>query len=248
MEIIPVVDLKGGCVVHACRGQRAAYRPIVSRLCRTHEPETVVRILLETCGVASLYIADLDAIGGNGTHRALIHRLSLRHPQVEFWVDAGYRNVADLELVTGRSNIVAVIGSETLIDIEHYERLRRHATDAILSLDFIAGRPLGPGLLWEQPGRWPQRLIHLDLDRVGARQGPHLAHVERLMARAPGCKVFLGGGVRHVDDLHATARAGVSGVLIATALHEGTIDPGDIAALARTEVTKNYPGMKPGHL
>ena len=39
MKLIPVIDLKAGEVVHARRGDRDNYRPIVSPLCRGSRPE-----------------------------------------------------------------------------------------------------------------------------------------------------------------------------------------------------------------
>ena len=43
MEIVPVIDLKGGAVVRALQGDRANYRPIRTPLSRTSEPADVAR-------------------------------------------------------------------------------------------------------------------------------------------------------------------------------------------------------------
>src|SRR4029453_4474178 len=46
VEIIPVVDLKGGAVVRARMGRRAEYRPIETPLAATSDPVNVARGLL----------------------------------------------------------------------------------------------------------------------------------------------------------------------------------------------------------
>ncbi len=55
-----------GQVVRGVRGERLAYRPIVSALCRSSEPVTVARILAGYCAASDLYVADLDALQGGG--------------------------------------------------------------------------------------------------------------------------------------------------------------------------------------
>ena len=45
MRIVPVLDLKGGMVVHARRGQRADYAPLSSPLVEGYEPVSVARAL-----------------------------------------------------------------------------------------------------------------------------------------------------------------------------------------------------------
>ena len=66
MEVIPVIDLKGGAVVRARHGDRASYRPIETPLSPTSDPLDVVAGLLSVHAFRTLYIADLDAIEGYG--------------------------------------------------------------------------------------------------------------------------------------------------------------------------------------
>ena len=44
--VVPVIDLMGGQVVHARRGDRSNYRPLESALARSSDPLEVVRALL----------------------------------------------------------------------------------------------------------------------------------------------------------------------------------------------------------
>ena len=66
MQVIPVIDLKAGHVVHARLGHRAFYRPIETPLATGSGPIDVVTGLLSLHPFATLYVADLDAIGGKG--------------------------------------------------------------------------------------------------------------------------------------------------------------------------------------
>ena len=61
MLLIPVIDLMRGQVVRAVRGNRHAYRPIVSQLCAGSDPLDIARALCRHCASSRLYVADLDA-------------------------------------------------------------------------------------------------------------------------------------------------------------------------------------------
>ena len=62
VELIPVIDLKGGQVVRAQFGRRDDYWPIQSPLSATSDPIDVARGLLSLYPFETFYIADLDAI------------------------------------------------------------------------------------------------------------------------------------------------------------------------------------------
>jgi phosphoribosylformimino-5-aminoimidazole carboxamide ribotide isomerase len=74
-------------------------------------------------------------------------------------------------------------------------------------------------------------VIVMTLDRVGARQGPALESLQQALAQAPGKRVIAAGGVRHAHDLDRLEAMGVHAVLVASAIHDGSVDR---AALART--------------
>jgi phosphoribosylformimino-5-aminoimidazole carboxamide ribotide isomerase len=69
----------------------------------------------------------------------------------------------------------------------------------------------------------------MNLHRVGSDQGPDLNLVVNLARRVPGCKVYAAGGVRSVDDLQQVVKAGASGALLASALHDGRIGASHLA-------------------
>jgi phosphoribosylformimino-5-aminoimidazole carboxamide ribotide isomerase len=227
MQIIPVIDLKGGQVVHARRGMRHLYRPIDSRLAPGADPLILTKALLTLGGFRTLYVADLDAIAGTGDNAPVLAALRARFPALDLWVDAAEATGAALQARRAADLGTPVVGSESLPDAEALAALA--GRDFVLSLDRNADGPLGPSAVHETPAVWPSRLIAMTLARVGSGEGPDLAGIADLKDRAPQAQVFAAGGVRGRADLDALVAAGAAGVLVATALHDGTLTAADLA-------------------
>jgi phosphoribosylformimino-5-aminoimidazole carboxamide ribotide isomerase len=72
-------------------------------------------------------------------------------------------------------------------------------------------------------------LIVLDLARVGLGGGTGTEALSARLAEAyPDVEVFAGGGVRGSEDLHRLRACGAAGVLVASALHDRRLQPGDL--------------------
>jgi phosphoribosylformimino-5-aminoimidazole carboxamide ribotide isomerase len=224
MQIVPVIDIKGGVVVHARRGQRAEYAPLQSPLVDGSEPVAVARALCAVCRTRTLYVADLDALAGGPINETVLSALA---SVAEPWVDAGAttpETAAALHRAGATRNIV---GTESLgpgADI---------AAPVVLSVDLRHGRLISPDP--ELADREPtaaaplarafkvRELLVIDLARVGSGSGPPLDAVAELAAALPGVAIYAGGGVRDGADLRALESAGAAGALVATALHEGRL-------------------------
>jgi phosphoribosylformimino-5-aminoimidazole carboxamide ribotide isomerase len=232
MQVIPVIDLKGGTVVHARMGQRALYRPIETPLARGSAPSDVVAGLLSVHPFTTLYVADLDAIGGAGNNRAVLRHLKQDFPQLKLWVDSG---TADLDAATewlqeGLGRLV--LGSETQRDASLAYHLSENA-QVVLSLDFRGQEFQGPPALLAQSDSWPPRVIAMTLHRVGSHAGPDLARLAAVKAAAGATRdVYAAGGVRDAADLRALARNGITGALIASSLHDERVTGADLRQLA----------------
>lgn len=229
MELIPVIDLMGGAVVHARRGARDAYRPIETPLSASAAPPDVADGLLALGAFRTLYIADLDAIARRGGHDAELQALAVRHPRLALWVDSGEASPEALARRVARGPGRPVIGSESLADLAEAEAALASAA-GLLSLDYGPEGPRGPESLHDNAALWPEAVIVMTLARVGAGQGPDVDRLAAIRARAEGRRVYAAGGVRDVDDLHRLAELGVAGVLLASALHDGRLSRADIAA------------------
>jgi phosphoribosylformimino-5-aminoimidazole carboxamide ribotide isomerase len=230
MRPIAVLDLMGGQVVHARRGERGAYRPVESSLVAGAEPLKLAAALLALFPFDTLYIADLDAILGRGGHAVALASLRSRFPGVDLWLDAGHASAQALESCRS-SGFTPVLGSESQRDSSLLEAAR--AADAVLSLDFREGVPLGPAQIAQRPELWPRRVIALDLARVGSGLGPDLELLAAVRRRAPDTQIYSGGGVRDAADLEALAAAGAAGVLLASALHDGRLTGADLTKTNR---------------
>ncbi len=244
MTLIPVIDLLGGQVVRGVKGQRQTYRPIVSKLCRSSDPVTVARTLVEHCAADRLYVADLDALAGGPAQRAALRAVLQALPALEMWLDAGFADAAAAHALLDSlqpfaSRVVPVFASESLASRAVLERcftppaalegVAEWFADpladslearAVLSLDRRDGQRLDAAGCWEAVSLWPRRVIVMTLERVGSGEGPDLTTLREMRARAPGTSLIGAGGVRSVADLAAAHAVGADAWLVASALHD----------------------------
>lgn len=232
MKIIPVIDILNGVAVHAVRGRRKEYQPLRSILCDSADPVAVASAF-KICGLKELYVADLDAILGKGNNLQVLKEIAQK-TGLELMVDAG---VADLNRAQEafQSGVTRVIvGTETLPNLNFVkDAIARFGSEkVVVSLDLMNGQVLSKSkqaqsmnplmLAGELEKLGVARLIVLDLARVGSAEGADVPFLEKLR-RNVTIKVLVGGGVRDTNDLLALKKTGVSGVLLATALHSGRI-------------------------
>lgn len=225
MEIIPVIDLMHGQVVHARLGLRQHYSPIQSSLCTSSSPSAIVAALFELYPFRRLYIADLDAIKGLGHHLDAIMKIQADYPDLEIWLDAGISNIDDLS--TWQSlNLTHVIGSENIATEEDFIAIEgKLSCQFVLSLDFNLNGFVGCPELEAQTNYWPDKVIVMDLNQVGSEQGPATRRLESIKKQASNRHIYAAGGVRNQADLDQLSSLSISGALVATALHNGNISP-----------------------
>ncbi len=68
--------------------------------------------------------------------------------------------------------------------------------------------------------------------RVGGDAGPDMDRLADIKRRAPDVMLYAAGGLRGASDLVRLKQAGIWGVLVASALHEGGLIGADLAAAA----------------
>lgn len=233
IELIPVLDLMGGQVVRGIAGQRESYQPNRSVLTNSVSPLETAQAISGHFGCRRFYVADLDAILGRGHHRDAITQLTAHGFRI--LLDAGIASVEDL----AQWKVIGcdiVIGLETLRSWSDLQELAESpfGTQLTFSLDLKHGQPLGElgknlsarGVFDEAFRRGITRYIVLDLSAVGVSQGiPTLELCRELKSAAPNVELITGGGVRNWDDVASTHEHGASGVLIASAIHDGRLVP-----------------------
>jgi phosphoribosylformimino-5-aminoimidazole carboxamide ribotide isomerase len=238
MRLIPVLDLKAAHAVRAVAGDRANYAPLRSDLHARSDPLELARALRDRFGLVELYLADLDAIAGAPAAISLYQ--ALRGLGLTLWVDRGVRGPVDVApLFLDVQNARIILALETLTGPAALAAIvDRFGPDHLaFGLDLRDGRPLvAPAADWgtSDPIRLADRavalgvnrLIVLDLARVGTGRGPGTLPLLRgLRAAYPTAELIAGGGVAGPDDLARLADAGTSAALVGSALHDGRIVP-----------------------
>lgn len=241
MDVIPVLDLKGGLVVQGFRGEREKYKPIRSQVVDGAQPMAVAEVLQRLTGSATMYAADLDAIQAAGDHRPALAALR-QGLGARLWVDAGVADAATASALAATADRV-VVGTETLPDLDALRSVRDALTPErmLVSIDIgaegvlsrcptLAGLPAAD-VLDLLAGERIHSVILLPLAKVGTGEGPDVATLRRARIAHPASFLVAGGGVRGRTDLEDLAAAGADAVLVATALHRRWITPEDVAAV-----------------
>ena len=242
-RVIPVLDLKDGIAVHAVGGIRSHYRPLQSVLHPDPDLVELGRAYRDILGLRELYLADLDAISGQGPNVALYRDLA--ELGLNLWIDAGLKDQDDVGPLLGEEISSIVAGLETvqgsralnaLLDLVGPSRL-------VFSLDLFEGRalrgrheewgtddPLELGLALIALGI--RRILVLDLSRVGRRGGTGTEELIAALRKAsPAIELSVGGGITGVADLVQARSAGASAVLVGSAFHDATIGARELADL-----------------
>ena len=215
LDILPVIDLLNGRAVHARGGRRNRYQPVIRGDGLDGSPEAVLADYLAEAPFKTVYLADLDALSGQGPQWTRIAALLQRFATLRFWVDAGLHPVPEAL----RERVRSVWGTESL----SRPLAGPMPEDRVLSLDFRGGEFLGHPDLLNQSCWWPKRLIVMDLSRVGSLEGPALDRISNFRQRHPGHLWYAAGGIRNPSDLRRLADLGIRGALVATALLEGRL-------------------------
>jgi phosphoribosylformimino-5-aminoimidazole carboxamide ribotide isomerase len=234
MRIIPVLDIMDGQVVHGVGGVRSRYRRIVSKVTKSSDPLHVAGDLKESFGFREVYIADLDAIQGNGSNLEQVEGIMGLGYSV--YLDAGLGGAGDITPRLARIDHV-VIGTETLQSLRELGVACRLHGSVVVSLDFKGDellardrslKGMGARELAEViSGTGISGIIYLDLVRVGMGSGVSSKRMETVI-NASKLPVIVGGGVRNASDIETLAKLGADGALVATSLHTGELAPREI--------------------
>ncbi len=248
MRVIPVLDLMAGRAVLASRGLRVVYAPVRSVLVREGEPGggdalALGRAFRAQLGCDEWYVADLDAITGGPSQRALVR--SLTGLGGRLLVDAGVASPARARETLADGAGAVVIGLETLPSFAALQEIVQAVGShrVIFSLDLRDGTPVvragaphhGTPLELLQTARAAGvgAVLVLDLARIGTGLGVHLPLVCEIRRAHPDVELLAGGGIASVRDLEQLADAGCDGALVATALHDGGLGAEDIKVVRR---------------
>jgi phosphoribosylformimino-5-aminoimidazole carboxamide ribotide isomerase len=235
VRIIPVIDLRGGKVVHAVGGRSERYKPLRSVLVDNPDPLGVA-LAFERLGFQELYIADLDAICSEGRNLSEVERIASR-TGLKLMVDAGFRRATGVKDYIERGVKKIVLATETLEGFEEVRRvIAEYGVRVVASIDMKFGRVVAGSKAMRLPleelirrfeAAGASEILLLSLDRVGTGRGASHETLKRALSHAT-VPVIVGGGIRDIADIRRLQSQGASGVLIATALHRGAITKGQL--------------------
>jgi phosphoribosylformimino-5-aminoimidazole carboxamide ribotide isomerase len=248
--VIPVLDLMIGQIVLAKSGNRAAYRPVHSRLTNSSSPRGVAQAIFNQTGCDCLYLADIDSFAGANPNWAVYNELL--NLGFGLWIDAdwttGERCDQISEKIENRERMKVIVSSETMASPDEFAKfddLIARDIEPIFSLDRKGDTMITqPGELAELTplelvqlayGRGVRNLILLDLDSVGTMAGISNDPdglgplIQEITSELKDITLISGGGVRDAADVQALLDSGCQHVLVASAIHECKLTPDDVS-------------------
>lgn len=222
MEIIPVIDLRDNHAVYAVKGQRQDYQPLRTVLSDSTVPKNIVQAFIDYYAFEKIYIADLNAIIGQGDNNHVIEELIQSFPSLTFLVD---QNISSVQAIRQPLMRQYVIGSESNLAADELSKIVALEPNVILSLDFRNKLFQGHASILNNTAVWPKKIIAMSLTHIASNRGPDYELIQYLQNITTGKQIYVAGGVRHKADLQVLYELGVSGVLVATALHTGKLLP-----------------------
>lgn len=246
MQIIPVIDIRNGIAVRAVAGERSRYRAIESQLTTSAEPAEVLQAMKDSLQCTACYVADLDAIERQQLNRCTIAEMVRKG--VSLTVDAGATTIEQIEELFKIGVDRVVLSSESIGNLAQLGSIIRQFDPAslIFSIDLRHGQLLVRDPAWEEKPPLNmagfvfelgiRQFIVLDLAAVGTGRGvPTLELCRMVRNLSPDVKVISGGGVASGQCVADAAQAGLHGLLIGSALHDGRLTNVDLTAHLRVQ-------------
>ena len=232
-RIIPVIDILDSKAVHAIKGERAIYKPLKSKLINSSDPIEIIKVLKQKFNFREFYIADLDAIIKDSPNLEILSTI-LKIPEIDVILDPGIKDKEDLLKYSKYKIKKLILGLETInaynVINEGLRILGKYKI--IVSLDMFKGKIISkikdlrnqnPINVVNKLKRFGvKELILLDLFRVGQKIGG-IPQIYLKILKNFKDAVLVGGGIKDLMDLKSYYNNKFSGVLIATALYDGSI-------------------------
>jgi phosphoribosylformimino-5-aminoimidazole carboxamide ribotide isomerase len=224
IKIIPVLDLKSGMAVSGKSGERSNYKPLKTVYSSSSNPVEIATTLKEK-GAKCIYIADLDAIEGNGSNNDIIKKINDIIPVI---LDAGANNVDMVNNLLKFTDKV-IVATETLISFKDLDEIFKTFSkkELIISIDCKKGQILSKksDLSFKKFEKKlkeikPDEIIILDISGVGTQRGFN----HKLLNQMEGWEDYLtlGGGI-NLKNMETLQKRGITKFLLGSALHSGKI-------------------------
>jgi phosphoribosylformimino-5-aminoimidazole carboxamide ribotide isomerase len=220
--VVPAIDLRGGRAVRLRHGN-PAHQTVYS-----DDPVEVARGF-EAEGASLLHVVDLDAALGTGHNREVVAAICQRVP-VPVQTGGVLRSLQAVDAALAAGAARTVLGTSATRDPAFVdEMVARHGDRVVVALDVRDGNVMVRG--WQETaGSLEDVMATLEAPRFlvtsiavdGTLEGPDLDLYRRVLALTER-PILASGGVRGPADLRALLATGVEGVVVGTALYEGTL-------------------------
>lgn len=225
-HVIPAIDLIGGRVVRLLQGERdraTTYSALPGQAARA----------FEQAGSQWLHVVNLDGAfdQGDSANQQALQEIVSGDVQVQF--GGGLRSLEAMRAAFQTGVDRVVLGTIALKDPASLEQsLAEFGSHMVaVAVDLRAGRLQSHG--WTEDVRmqldqYLERLssqgvewiIYTDADRDGTGRGLAIDAARRAQAET-GINTIVSGGVGGLEDIRAARRAGLAGVIVGKALHDG---------------------------
>ncbi|MBY8980384.1 MAG: hypothetical protein KGD72_08345 [Candidatus Lokiarchaeota archaeon] len=232
-RIIPVIDILNSQAVHAIKGEREKYKPLKSVLINDSDPIRIALKLKNEYLFNEFYIADLDAILQRKPNITILSKI-LDIPGVEVMIDPGIKTEKNVWNYFKLNLKSLILGLETLRDlkvvteclelfdtnkivvsIDMYNEVIKTNIKEFKNQDIIA-------IIRKIEDLGVVKIILLDLFKIGQKIGGISALYLKIREVFSG-EILVGGGIKDIQDINEYRSNNFSGVLIGTALHDGSI-------------------------
>ena len=237
MILYPAIDLKDGQCVRLLRGEMSAATVF------SDDPAAQARAF-EDAGCRWIHLVDLNgAFEGRPVNGAAVEAV-LAAVSVPVQLGGGIRSMETVELWLAKGVARVILGTAALRDPDLVRAAAKaHPGRIAVGIDARGGRVAVEG--WAETSEVDAvnlarrfedagvaAIVHTDIDRDGAMQGPNVEATAAL-ARAVSIPVIASGGVSSMTDLHALKACGapLDGVISGRALYDGRLDPAEATRL-----------------
>lgn len=240
-KVIPVLDLLDGLIVHAVKGERENYKPLDSYLFNNPDPNLIINVLCNKYKFNEFYVADLNAIMYREPNYELILKI-IKKSYISILLDPGIKKLEDVTKFSSLGIENLILGLETLEDKEIILKSIRSDffKKVYVSIDMYSEKIITgieeyqkisiSNVLNDLRDLGVSKIILLDLKRVGSKEGGIPVLYKEIRRIFEG-EILVGGGIKNINDILKYHQFGFSGVLIGTALYDGTINLEEIAQL-----------------
>ena len=232
-RIIPVIDILNSQAVHAIKGEREKYKPLKSVLINGSNPTRIALKLKNEYLFNELYIADLDAILQSKPNITILSKI-IHISGVEIMIDPGIKTKEEVEKYFKLNLKSLILGLETLRDINVIKECIKlfNTNKFVVSVDMYNGiiktniKEFKNQDILEIVRKLEDlgvvNIILLDLFKVGQKLGGISPLYLEIREQFNG-EILVGGGIKDLQDIKEYKSNDFSGVLIGTALHDGSI-------------------------